>query len=216
MGIFGNRKHHFEADITIFPLGPTTRRTHPFNGIRWDLCYPEDVDERGLAKKISMVWPEFVDETGNPIPANAPLQGNLHARMHVLVPEMVAQHRQRLQVGDRFFCTEGPRRVAEGVVTSLCLADAKAKSSAANDQEQSTVELQWGGTAYWCTPFQDNVGGCAGMELRQFRDGTTTLVAKITYWDATGEYWLETLGIDVPLTIIDRLVAATKSFVGPA
>ncbi len=61
MGVFGDHRHSFEADITILALGPDTRRTHPFNGIRWDFCRVEDLDERGWAREISMVWPEFVD-----------------------------------------------------------------------------------------------------------------------------------------------------------
>lgn len=119
MGVFGDHRHSFEADITIRPLGLDTRRTHPFNGIRWDFCRLEDLNERGWAREISMVWPEFVDNAGVPIAADVPLQGSLHALMHVLVPEMVEHHRQQLKVGSRFVCTEGARPVADGVVTSL-------------------------------------------------------------------------------------------------
>lgn len=119
MGVFGDHRHSFEADINILPLGPKTRKTHAFNGIRWDFCLVKDLDEQGKPREISMVWPEFVDDLGNAIPANVPLQGRLHALMHILVPEMVEKHRQRLQVGSRFVCTEGARPVAEGVVTSL-------------------------------------------------------------------------------------------------
>jgi hypothetical protein len=92
MGVFGDHLHSFEADITILPLGPDTRKTHPFNGIRWDFCRVEDLDERGWAREISMVWPEFVDESGTPIPAGVPLLGRLHALMHVVVPEMAEHH----------------------------------------------------------------------------------------------------------------------------
>ena len=119
MGIFGNLRHSFEADITILPLGPETRKTHPFNGIRWDFCLIEDLDAHGKAREVSMVWPEFVDDSGASIPANVPLQGRLHALMHIVVPEMVEKHRQRLHVGLRFVCTEGSRPVAEGGITSL-------------------------------------------------------------------------------------------------
>lgn len=118
MGLFGNLRPTFEADITILPQGPTTRRSHPFNGIRWDLCYPENFDARGLASIISMVWPEFVDASGKTIPTDVPLQGHLRARMHIVSPEMVEKHRQRLKVGSKFYCTEGARIVAGGVVTS--------------------------------------------------------------------------------------------------
>ena len=119
MGVFGDHQHSFEADITILPLGPKTRKTNPFNGIRWDFCLIEDLDERGWAHEIYMVWPEFVDESGVSIRAGVPLHGRLRALMHIVDPEMVEKHRQRLKVGSRFVCTEGPRPVAEGVITSL-------------------------------------------------------------------------------------------------
>lgn len=119
MGVFGDRRHSFEADIIIRPLGPDTRKTHPFNGIRWDFCRVEDLDERGWAREVSMVWPEFVDDAGAPIAYGVPLEGRLHALMHIVVPEMVEHHRQRLKVGSKFICTEGARPVADGIVTSL-------------------------------------------------------------------------------------------------
>lgn len=119
VGIFGDHQHSFEADITILPLGPDTRRTYRSNGIRWDFCLVEDLNDRGLATDVYMVWPEFVDESGASIPAGVPLEGRLHALMHIVAPDMIDKHRERLKVGSRFVCTEGPRPVAEGVVTSL-------------------------------------------------------------------------------------------------
>lgn len=119
MGVFADHRPSFEADITILPLGPNTRKTHPFNGVRWDFCLVEDLDEEGGARTISMVWPEFMDETGIPIPNEVPLQGRLHALMHIVNAEMIQHFRARLKVGSRFVCTEGSRPVAKGVVTSL-------------------------------------------------------------------------------------------------
>lgn len=66
-----------------------------------------------------MVWPEFVDEAGASIVEGVPLGGRLHALMHIVAPEMIEQHRQRLKVGSKFICTEGARPVADGVVTCL-------------------------------------------------------------------------------------------------
>jgi hypothetical protein len=116
-GVFGDRQHDFEADIS--PLGPETRKTHPFNGIRWDFCYADDLDDDGRPRQISMIWPEFVDETGASILGGVPIEGRLHARMHIFVREAVELHRQRLTIGTKFYCAEGSRKVAEGIVTSL-------------------------------------------------------------------------------------------------
>ena len=76
------------------------------------------------------------------------------------------------------------------------------------------LELRWGGAAYEGVSFADNVGGCAGVELHRTIDGKRTLVAKLTFWDATGQYWLETLGTDLPLGVISKLITTTTSFVG--
>jgi hypothetical protein len=78
------------------------------------------------------------------------------------------------------------------------------------------LEFQWGGVPYWGVEFGDDVGGCTGMELHQTIDGVSAVVAKLTYWDATGEYVFETLGVGLPLGVIDKLVAATKSLVAEA
>lgn len=118
-GIFGEHPHNFEAEITIFPPGPTTGSSYPFNGIRWDFCYVEDLRPDGSVFDVNMIWPEFVDQSGHPISKDVPLKGTYRAKMHIIMDEMIAYHRDRLSVGTKFFCTEGARKVAEGVVTSL-------------------------------------------------------------------------------------------------
>ena len=40
-------EHNFEADISIYPLGPNTRQTSPFNGIRWAFAYADDLKNDG-------------------------------------------------------------------------------------------------------------------------------------------------------------------------
>lgn len=74
MGIFGDYQRSFEATITILPLGPTTQLTHPFNGIRRDFCYMENLNERGWAVQTWMIFPEFVDGSGVAINGTVPLQ----------------------------------------------------------------------------------------------------------------------------------------------
>lgn len=117
--IFGDHQHNFEAEITIFPLGPTTRSSHPFNGIRWDFCYVEDLRPDGSVYEVNMIYPEFVDENGHAVADDIPLEGSYRARMHIVFGESIAYHRNRLTVGTKFYCTEGARKVAEGIVTSL-------------------------------------------------------------------------------------------------
>jgi len=112
-------ENQFLAEITIFPPGPETREANAFNGIRWAFAYANDDYVNGIEPERSDVWPEFLDHAGNALPKDVPLQGTLPARMHIIFPNMVSVHFNRLRVGTRFFCTEGARKVASGVVTSL-------------------------------------------------------------------------------------------------
>lgn len=108
----------FEASIRIFSLEEGGRTTPPFNGIRWDLCYAEDL----ATEHLWMIWPDFMDEHGNSLPTDKalPIGVNLTARMTILVDEMRAEvHRKRLAVGSTFYCHEGSRRVAFGTVTKI-------------------------------------------------------------------------------------------------
>lgn len=212
---FENRKHDFEAEILFLPLGPTTRTTHPFNGYRWEFCFADDLDETGRPRQISHIWPELIDDTGASIPTDVPIEGRLHARMHIWVRDAVDLHRQRLAIGTKFYCVTGSRIIAEGVVTSL---NPMARNEVIGRPLTSTtpkqvVEFQSAGVPYWSTAFEDNVGGCAGMKLYRELHGEIALVASLTYWDAAG-YYLETLGTDLPLGVIEKLVKATKLFVG--
>lgn len=69
-----------------------------------------------------MIWPTFLGADAEPLPDGLalPVGVKLPARMRILSDEMrVEVHRKRIAVGVRFFCHEGPTRVAEGVVTRL-------------------------------------------------------------------------------------------------
>lgn len=108
----------FEATIRIFRADEGGRVTPPFNGIRWDLNYANELP----SVDIFMVWPIFCDEAGEPFPSDTPLpiDTHLNARMYVVVDEMRSSvHRTRIQFGTRVFCCEGQRRVAEGQVTKI-------------------------------------------------------------------------------------------------
>lgn len=122
MSVFGNSLGHFKAIVDILPCGPRTdqRTNPPFNGIRWDFVYAEDVKTLGVGNvPYSMVWPEFLDQSGHSIKTGIPLVGTYRAKMHIVVPEMVPKHLARLKIGTEFYCMEGAMRVALGRVTDL-------------------------------------------------------------------------------------------------
>jgi len=117
---------HFDADIEIYPLEKSGRKHHPLNGIRWAFAYADDFAEdvnSGVPVRVSDVWPEFIDEQGKSIPGNVPLVGRLKARMHIMFPKMVPVHMKRLKIGTKFFCVDGGRANAEGVVTAIKRSD---------------------------------------------------------------------------------------------
>ena len=63
-----------------------------------------------------MILPEFVDSNGDTIADKVPLSGTLSAKLHVLA---VSDCAPKILVGTEFYCAEGARIVASGVVTSL-------------------------------------------------------------------------------------------------
>jgi len=119
---FYSTEPDFEAEIAI-PTVQQSGRTHPpQNFIRWDFGYAEDnplEPYRNLSATIYMIYPNFLDEHGTPIPIGIPLSGTYKVRMHIVVKEVKEYHRSRLSVGVKFNCHEGSRIVARGVVTKL-------------------------------------------------------------------------------------------------
>lgn len=108
----------FEAIIHIYGPDEGGRRTPAFNGIRWDFAYADDLP----AATLYMIWPDFFAAEGQSLPTDKPLPVGieLSARMAIVVDEMRSDvHRGRIAPGVRFFCQEGGRQVAEGVVTRI-------------------------------------------------------------------------------------------------
>ena len=107
----------FEALIRIFSEAEGGRRTPVFNGIRWDLGYADDPP----GSSIYMIWPDFLDDGGDSLISDGslPVGVEIRAAMTIVAGPMRAYHRGRIQVGTRFFCQEGSRRVAEGRVTRI-------------------------------------------------------------------------------------------------
>ena len=109
----------FEAQIRIFTEAQGGRKTAPFNGIRWDFAYHgEDIQK----DSIFMIWPDFYDTNNDSLSKDQPLPLDeiLMARMTIVSDEMRDEiHKRRIDVGTRFYCQEGEKRVAEGSVTRI-------------------------------------------------------------------------------------------------
>ena len=104
----------FEGLVRVLTEREGGRLTPAFNGVRWDLRYHHEPDDR-----LSMVWPEFIDEAGEPLSTDRALTGLIRARFFVVDDGMRAFHRQHARPGVGFFCVEGPRVCAVGVITRV-------------------------------------------------------------------------------------------------
>ena len=107
----------FEAMIRITPPSEGGRHFPTFNGIRWDLGYPDDPP----GSSIYMIWPDFLDEHGDSRPQDVPLPVGVEllAAMTILSSEVRSYHRERIHEGTLFYCHEGARRVASGRVIRI-------------------------------------------------------------------------------------------------
>lgn len=112
-------EHRFRAIIRMFSLGPNTRASHPFNGIRWNIVFKEDFDEAGAGAVQNTIWPLFRQSDDAQIPAGVPLQGALPATMHIMFPEMTKDHMKKVKMDGEFYCLEGARVVAHGRITDI-------------------------------------------------------------------------------------------------
>jgi hypothetical protein len=52
--------------------------------------------------------------------------------------------------------------------------------------------------------------GSAGVELYCEIDGVTTRVAQILFWDASGQFFLEVFGGELPVEIVEGLIAEAR------
>ena len=68
-----------------------------------------------------MIWAEYEDEDGQPLPVGALvlLQGT--ARMYIASDELRQQiHRKRIRIGTKGFFMEGAKKIAEAEVITDC------------------------------------------------------------------------------------------------
>jgi hypothetical protein len=105
---------NFLASIDILPLHKSSRKGHPRNGLRLALAYPSDFATGHYA--VSDVWPDFLDSKGNSMNRSIDLIGSYKAEMHIVFPEMVDVHFQRLSKDPHFLCVEGSGIVAHGTL----------------------------------------------------------------------------------------------------
>jgi hypothetical protein len=90
--------------------------------------------------------------------------------------------------------------------------------SALNEEERARQHLDraehvnrsYGDAAYSSAPVRDNQQGYAGIELYRIRGVSKERVAAILFWDASGQFSVETFNTDIPLEILEELIAEGK------
>lgn len=75
------------------------------------------------------------------------------------------------------------------------------------------MEIYYCDDFYHTRHFQDNKAGCEGLELHCTAKNETQAVAKITFWDASGQFFIETSASEIPLEVMEKFICETKSLV---
>jgi hypothetical protein len=75
------------------------------------------------------------------------------------------------------------------------------------------MQKVWGECRYWTAPVVANDEGFRGLQLHGESHGTTGLKAECLFWDACGQYFIRTFDTDVPVPVIEELIAEAKKFV---
>ena len=72
------------------------------------------------------------------------------------------------------------------------------------------MQINHSNVLYSTEAFDDPNAGSVGLNLLATAKDATILAAKITFWDATGQFYLETNRGEVPLEVIEKFIAEAK------
>lgn len=75
------------------------------------------------------------------------------------------------------------------------------------------MDVSFPNTPYVYRLIEDIEGGMIGYELYRLEDGKEILNAQVFYWDASGQFFVETFNEDVPLVILEKLICEAKKLV---
>ena len=62
-------------------------------------------------------------------------------------------------------------------------------------------------------PVIDRKEGFTALRLYREQDGCSYRCAEVVYWDACGQYFMETFDGDVPIDIIEELITEAKELI---
>lgn len=74
------------------------------------------------------------------------------------------------------------------------------------------MNRQWERARYSTSLAHDDAEGWTALELRRTAaDGEAVLCARIVYWDAAGQFYLDSVRTELPLAIVVELIAEAES-----
>jgi len=72
------------------------------------------------------------------------------------------------------------------------------------------METQLGHERFWTVSVEDRKSGFVGFRLHRERFGKTSVAADVLFWDASGGFTLETFDGEVPVEMIEAVIAEAK------
>ena len=81
----------------------------------------------------------------------------------------------------------------------------------AHPRKHFSMNRQYGEVRFTSSMIEDHAEGFVGYDLIRNRHGKSDRVARIVYWDASGQFSVETHGSDVPLEVLEDLIAEAKA-----
>ncbi len=76
--------------------------------------------------------------------------------------------------------------------------------------ERLDLDRDYGDAHYSSLFVEDRKQGMAGQELDRARHGKKERVAWILFWDASGQFSVETFNCEVPLDIMEELIGEAR------
>jgi hypothetical protein len=75
------------------------------------------------------------------------------------------------------------------------------------------MDRTWARIRYRTTSVENLTEGWVALELVRDTESKTETAARVTYWDAEGQFSFQMFGGEIPLTILEEFVAEAKAAV---
>ncbi len=72
------------------------------------------------------------------------------------------------------------------------------------------MKKTWAGIEYTTEVESDNAGGSIALRLHRSARGSVVTAARVVYWDAAGQFFLEMSVDELPVDIVEELIAEAK------